>query len=245
MSLSSAIRVGSLFTVSATCILGAATTSLAGTVTEFFGASGWKAQYDDEQVGFVDLVFDGMEDTNGDGVLDTIVIQKSAEFFNIGVISIVFNQIAAPTAGVNITHIAIEDESLTNSTGFDWTDFHFQILDSGDAAFDPAKTLASGGPAVTGGFYVGPFTNLVYSGDFMTVDVFGGGTVMDGETWFPGTDTVTFGPGGRLYMSVYSASGLPGDPFTNFTLKENPTIPAPGVLALLGVAGLTCSRRRR
>lgn len=219
----------------------AGTAALAGSAqgeTIVFGGTGWQATYDSSQDPFVDLAFDGLDDADGDGTMDTIVIQKAAQFFNLNAIIIQFQQ----TAASNITHIAIEDESIVNSTGSEWTDFHFEVLDDGDAAFNPGLTAASGGPLPLG-WYIAPFETYSFSADLTELDLFDtdGDGVDHGESWFPGN-----GPGdGRLYIDVYSASGGPEDPFTVFTFKETPTIPAPGVLALLGVAGLARSRRRR
>jgi MYXO-CTERM domain-containing protein len=64
-----------------------------------------------------------------------------------------------------------------------------------------------------------------------------GGVVASGSTWFPGRGAND----GQLWINVVSAQS---GPFTVFTLKETPT-PTPGVLALLGLAGVAGRSRRR
>lgn len=215
------------------------TIACVGLVVVWFGAptnagvidlgGGWQASFDPGLDGLVDITVDSV-------TADTIYIQKAAEFTQppgpggFPTIPIVFQQIA-PSA---ITSIVINDESITNSTGFDWTDFHWEILDEPDAWFE------------TLGFYfsTSPFDNQTFLDTRnLFVDGFGlgaGGTdavVADGASWFPGN-----GPAdGELIMNVVSQSQ---EPFSLFTLKETPT-PEPTTLALLSLAGLAAFRRRR
>lgn len=191
---------------------------------------GWQAEWDSSLDGFVDIQVDAISGNN-------IFIQKSAQFTQppsgglFAPIPIVFRQVAAST----IMHIVIEDEIITNQTGSPWTDFHMDILDSGDASFNPAMTAASGGPGPIG-FNISPFTTASFTPDNMSLNI-GGGVVANGQTWFPGRGSND----GQLWINVNSHTTMP---YTVFTLKETPT-PTPGVLALLGVAGMLGRSRRR
>ncbi len=172
---------------------------------------------------------------------DAVFIKKTAEFTQgpqIGglfpAIPIVFTQTDPGAVG----SIVIEEEEITNSTGVEWTDFHFEILDGNDAFFDPAATAASGGPGPIG-FDVAPFTQASFSDNDQVLDVLGG-VVPDGAVWRPGDDAAG---DGALWLTLNTGDGA-STPFTTFTLKETPT-PTPGSLALVGLAGLACLRRGR
>jgi hypothetical protein len=192
--------------------------------------SGWQAEILDAEDPFVDVVTDGQ-------TTDTLFIEKSAEFFGpatggtLPAIDIVFRQTAPST----ITRISIDDEIITNSTGLDWVDFHFEIIGSG-AQFNPAATAASGGAAPIG-WRIAPFTTAAFGGGNTTLDI-AGGTVPNGTQWFPGDAP---GGDGALVIDVVSASSAP---FTVWTLRERPTIPEPTLLSLPIVVLLAASRRR-
>ncbi len=206
------------------------------------GTSGWQASWDPTLDPFVTVVVDVV-------TVDAVFIQKSAQFTQspgpggFQTIPIAFTQIDANA----VNQIVINDEIITNSTGVDWTDFNFEIVNLGDAAFNPALTNASSGGA---GFFTSPLDNQTFSPDNLTftVDGFGlgpGGSnavVADGTQWFPGNGAFN----GELFIDVITGSGLPLDPFTVFSLKETPT-PEPATLFLLGigVAGMVVRRRRR
>jgi MYXO-CTERM domain-containing protein len=196
----------------------------------------WEASWDDSLDGLVQIIVDGV-------VGDTIFIQKAATFNQgpdqfgfIPAIPITFRQLGA--SGIN--HIVINDEIITNLTGVTWTDFHLDLIDSGDAVFNPAATLASGGGGPIG-WSIAPFTNAAFSLGNTRLDIFGGPGVAHGDVWFPGDGAFD----GQLWIDVVSASGQQGDPFTVFTLKETPTIPGPAALALLGIGAIAGRSRRR
>ncbi len=198
--------------------------------------AGWQATWDDSLDGLVDINVVTTIDLGG-GEL-AIIIQKSAEFTQGPVngvfptIPIQFQQTAFPAAA----HIVIDDEIITNNTGFDWTDFHLDLLDGGDVVFDPVRTAASGG-ALPIGWTIDPFTNAVFSGDLMRLDI-DGGVVPDGGVWFPGDGATD----GQLWIDMTVATEAP---FTVFTLKETPT-PEPASLMLLMLgAGAMALRRRK
>jgi hypothetical protein len=193
--------------------------------------SGWQAVIADAQAPFVDVVTDGQ-------TTDTLFIEKAAEFFGpaqngvLPPVDIVFQQVAPST----ITHIVIDNEIITNSTGSNWLDFHFEIIGSG-AAFNPAATLVSGGPPPIG-FTIAPFTTAAFGPGNLSLDI-GGGVVPNGSQWFPGDAP---GGDGSLVIDVVSS---PAPPFTSWTLRERPTIPEPSVLGGASVAALALAARKR
>jgi len=133
-------------------------------------------------------------------------------------LSILFTQVAADA--VTSPRIVILDESVTNLTGSDWTDYHMAIDSGGEVEFDIAASL---------GFSMAPFTNQLLTLTTLDAD---GGVVFNNSSFFPGA-----GPG-ELVMFA----DLSGDP-VSFSLIEFPT-PEPATLALL-VLGLGCLKRRR
>jgi hypothetical protein len=193
--------------------------------TEPFGGSGWQAS--GEGAGGINFIA---------WVDDTVFIQKFAEFTQgpdeFGLfpsIPIVFEQVAPST----VNEIVIVDEILTNSTGVDWTEFHWDILDGGGNAWFYS------GPDFM--FESTPLSNQYFSPDSTSfwVDGYGlgpGGSdavVPDGSVWFPGDGAI----GGELIMEVVSTGS------TVFTLDQYP-VPEPGTLALLAVGAIGALRRR-
>ena len=226
-----------------------ATPTFAGSIV--LGNSGWGASWDNSLDLFVNVVVDGENSTQ-------VFIQKSATFVQglgpggiFPTIPITFQQLEPTT----VTQIVINDEIITNSTGHDWTDFHFELLDSGDAAFNRTLTDAS----TPQGFFTSPFDNQTWGGqlgpDLYTefwVDGFGlgaGGSdaiipgQFPGNVWFPGDGAFN----GELFIDVVPQAQAP---LTVFTLKETPTfIPEPStavliVLGMIGWAGVVACRRR-
>lgn len=202
------------------------------------GSSGWKASWDASLDPFVDIIVDLV--TPG-----AVFIQKSAQFTQgpgaggFPTIPITFTQLVPGAVG----QIVINDEIITNSTGVDWTDFHFELLDSGDATFNPALTNASAGGT---GFSSTPFDNQMFSPDNLSfwVDGFGlgaGGSnavIPTGTQWFPGNGAFD----GELYIDLVTK---PAAPFTVFTLKETPTVPEPATLGLLAFGAFLLLPRKR
>lgn len=196
----------------------------------------WLAEWDDSLDPFVDVLLFGTMPTP-DGL--AIVIRKEAEFTQPSVggvfpsIPIVFRQ----TGPSDVEFIVIEDDVVTNSTGEDWFDFHMQLVDGGDALFDPTRTMDSGGAGPIG-WDISPFTQAEFSADNRELDIFGG-SIANGETWTAGFTAP--GEGGALWIDVVSSDS---GPFTLFTLKETPTIPTPASIALLALAGIAALPRR-
>ncbi|HYD00808.1 MAG TPA: PEP-CTERM sorting domain-containing protein [Phycisphaerales bacterium] len=189
---------------------------------------GWQVIIADEIADQIDIVADGFVTVDG---VRTLVIEKFAEFRSFdpltglfGGLPVQFRQVGADAD--TATRIIITDEALYNNTSQAWTGFRMQLIDSGQAGFDPAATFASG-------FSIGPFTTTTYSAGNTQVD-FGGGVVPAGGIWYPG-----LGSGG-LVINVNLSNQNP----VVFTLKETP-VPTPGAAALIGLGGLALSRRRR
>lgn len=215
------------FAVVALALVGAVvSTSATAAVVDLGG--GWQASWPSSLDGMVNL--ETVEDAG-----DVLYIRKTAEFTQAPVsgvfppIPILFTQ-TSPTAA---TSIVITDESVLNSTGTDWTDFHFDLL-GGNAVFDPGAAAASAGPAPIG-WDIAPFTQAAFSGDLTRLDIWDG-LVPDGQTWTPGAGAA----GGGLHIDVNLAPGG----FTTFSLKETPT-PEPATLGLLAMSGMALVLRRR
>jgi len=183
---------------------------------------GWEVVVDDAwyDLGLIDLVTDAVN-------ADSVEIQKAGEYLANVPLILTFNQVAA-----NAVHdIIINDEILTNSTGTDWTAFVMELLDDGDAVFDPVASA---------GLSIDPFTVATFDlGDSrFTVS---GGVVPDGATWSPGSSPFD----GELVINTTLGAGTAQDPYTTFSLKEYP-VPEPNTLALvaLGLVGLALRQRR-
>lgn len=205
-----------------------AATASAGSVV--LDGSGWQASWDSSLDGLVDITLDGVTS-------NAVIIQKSIEFTQgpgiaglFPPVAITFTQLTANA----VPYIVLADEILTNHTGTAWTDFHMQLVDGGDAAFDPVSTFGSG-------FSAAPFGHMTFGNSNTTFDVDGFGlgpggsdaTIPNGATYFPGTGS------GELYILANTHATAP---FEVFTLKESPTPePATGMVLLLGAALL---RRR-
>lgn len=166
---------------------------------------------------------------------DALVIEISKDFYDGPGIGGVFPAVLIDFVQVGddantVTSIVIEDETVTNSTGVDWTDFHWQVLDSGQAWFNVSESSP---------FSVNPFTNKTFtgvSGNTATGLNADGGVVLDGTSFFPGGAAGD----GHLVIDVDLGNTNP----VSFLFKQFPT-PEPATLALLAMGGLAVIRRRR
>ena len=127
--------------------------------------------------------------------------------------------------------IRITDEVITNHTGREWTDYHWEILDS-TAAFDRTATEASG-------FSTGPFTTDTWgpapsgwTAQHSASLSVAGGVVPNGGVYLPGMAS------GWLEIDVDLAQDD-----SDFDLTQYPT-PEPGTLVLLALGGAAVLGRR-
>lgn len=181
---------------------------------------GWQAELFTDNVELVSLGVDN-------GVL---TIEKYATFTDLDEftgepvpINITFMQTADDDD--TASKIVIAAEELTNNNGIDWIDFEFILVDGGNATWNPDEMA---------GLDILPFADSEFlDGNtiFRTFD----GTVADGDTWFPGAAA------GEFVIDV----DLSGDAPLVFSLKEAPSVPAPGAFGLLALAGAVVARRRR
>lgn len=133
-------------------------------------------------------------------------------------LNIVFSQVDVD--GATAPQIVILDESVTNQTGEDWTDYHMELLTAGDVSFNIASSL---------GFSMAPFANRLFTLTTLDAD---NGLVFNNSSFFPGA-----GPG-----ELVIDADLSGGPVT-FSLLEYPT-PEPATFALMLIGLGVISRRR-
>ncbi|MBL8765094.1 MAG: hypothetical protein JNM07_12580 [Phycisphaerae bacterium] len=161
-----------------------------------------------------------------------LTLRKEATFLEIDPftgrpqpINISFTQTAPD--GATITRFAIDEELLTNQTGVAWDQFDQVLVDSNQAVFNQS---------LSAGFGITPFTSRSYNGASTAVS-FTGGIIPDGGNWNPGSAGAG---GGELVWDVNLSSPNP----VTFSLKEIP-VPAPGGVALMGLAAAVAAGRRR
>lgn len=136
--------------------------------------------------------------------------------------------------------LAIGTESLTNSTGTDWTGFRTFVSTATAAGGTGAGFQLSLQP---GGFNIDPFTIINFTNSNTEMDVTGG-TVANGSAWTPGSST----SGGVAIISANSADD-------RFLLKEialtgATPIPLPaaawsGLSVMVGLALFGAAKRVR
>lgn len=186
-------------------------------------SAGWQVEVFNE--GMVDIVTDFVSIRE-----NIVVIEKFAEFVEIDEftgqpvpVNLTFTQIGDDDN--TVSKIVITDEIIINNTGQDWIDFEHILVNGGDAVWNPGQM---------GTLSIDPFTSDEFL-DGNTIYRQFDGVVPDGTTWTPGLKS------GGFVIDV----DLSGDDPLVFSLKEAPSVPAPGVLGLLAISGLAAGRRRR
>ena len=195
------------------------------------GTSGWGSEVVDGT-----LNNSVVDDTNNDRVVIEIVKEFTDpwEFGAFPPIEIAFTQIADDAS--TVPSIVIDDESITNMTGDAWTDYHWAVIDSGQAWFNvPQMANIDTSP-----FNTQSFSGMV-GGDpnkMMNFNV-EGGVVPNGGQFNPGLLD------GALWIDTDLSSA--NDVTFNFKqFPTNPAIPEPSTMMLMiGVGSMFVARRRR
>jgi len=196
--------------------------------------AGWSVTYDDARV---DLTVDQVSHDN-----DYVLIQISKDFITgpnpvthrWPAIMMDFIQRLADAETVSTFRIMAE--SISNQTGVEWTDFHWEVLNHDDAWLDVAAS---------GEFGIQPLPHFqqqqwtTRAGEPNRADALDvwDGLVVTGSSYFPGVDD----------SDLVIQTDLTGANPLSFTFQQYPT-PEPATLGLLAAglgAALTCRRARR
>ena len=201
--------------------LGLAAAPAMGEVTVDLGG-GWQATIFEDTL--VDLAVDyvSLEE-------DILVIEKFANFATIDPLTgqpdpVRINFFQTGTDEMTVSRIVIADEIIQNNSGSAFTQFDMVLMGS----------QATWNEDLSSGISLDGFSDLSFSDNSQRA-TFSGGSVPAGGFWTPGADF------GELVIDI----DLSSSNAASFVLKEIPTVPAPGVFALLGVAGVVARRRRR
>lgn len=166
------------------------------------------------QAGIIDVsVVDNGNGTIGNTgtCVDTTCDDLTKTYIDIGPMDLILTLDAGTRYTIN--------ETITNDTGIDWTDFHWILILDGSG-----NVGAFGSPVV-----IPAFGNITTTGDMIWADA---GIVPDG-----GSFTASFHIDASFFL----------EPLLQVTLRQIPSIPEPGTLAVLGLglAGLGMVRRRK
>ncbi len=207
-----------------------------GAIDGYNGATGGgTATVNGQYYGPIDTYFPNDAAQGGAGGVSPNVLTVNKNFTSLDPIDMSFHVV---DSGGYTSYLF--DETVTNSTGFNWTDYHFELgFGVGNAfvlAAAPSElTFDSTNPATTDSFSNGIQTDY-------TVNWNGPPGIPNGGT---GSFTVQIiVPDTALANSPYS---MAGDTAYDFTLHQYPTVPEPSSVMLLGagIAGLAVLRRRR
>ncbi|NLF32059.1 MAG: PEP-CTERM sorting domain-containing protein [Planctomycetes bacterium] len=137
------------------------------------------------------------------------------------------------------TRIIIQSEAINNSTGTDWNNFQWKLFGHGIAQFNRELTNPTT-DFMENGWLIEPFTQFAWDYDALReIDMLNvwGGTVADGDAFFPGT-----GSGSLVIDVTLDDPGMPAPAIFKTALTP---IPEPATVGLLALGGLMLLRRRR
>jgi hypothetical protein len=213
----------SIKAAAAAAVLSLGMMSSAKAASADFSAFGWMADTDAN----VDLT---LLSTSNNGI--TLAIEKNATFVNTTPLNVTFRQVSASA----VPNISIDDETITNESGTDFTGFTFALSGgtSNNGAVPHFDAAASTG-FLTDPFAVGTFnadsTKLTATGGTLASGVFNPGI------WHPGLNA------GNLVIAAAPFSS--GNVNQSFVLTESPTtatvaipLPAAAWTSLTGLLGL-------
>lgn len=223
-----------------------ASATLVNNADSFFpiDETGWEVRVSEQFSGKVFVLYDRLEN-------DAVWIELRKEFDEFTTFqndmgdSLQLEFRLADKNAVNFaSDIVIKDETIINSTGRTWTDFHielaFNLNSYGDVGFDPDFIFE--GPIDDFNPFIVQFDPFSYHGilvnDLSTplkID-FLDGELPSGQDLLPG-----FGGSGQNYVRIITSL----DEGDSFIIKEWPTIPEPATLSLLAFGLIPLLRRRK
>jgi hypothetical protein len=197
-------------------------------------SSGWTWDVSTALEPYVNLVFIRLEGNNFFFEKDAVITRTSDP------VTITFNRIAN-----NASTLVINDETVTNNSGVDWTGFKMELSSGTTPGGLPNFAfMTHDGSGGIGDFKIDPFATFSFSNNNSTLVLGGGSPVVNGSTWYPGANSDT---GLALVANAND---------TTFTLKETPItggttiIPLPaaawsGLSGLLGLGLVGFAKRVR
>jgi len=183
---------------------------------------------------------------------DAVVIQIDKSFtsstFEFGLGQPIYIEFVVKEGAVNhVPNIIIRDENISNYTDNTWVDFHMALSwnmgsdpyvgFNPNYLFEPSIPLFN--PFAVVEFDPDPALNngLPINNEATPTRInFRDGSVADGATWNPGQNGTD-----QNYIMIVTDM----DPGQSFKLKEWPTIPEPGMLALLACGSFLFLKRRK
>ncbi len=211
------------------------------------GNSGWKVN----GPSYYDLNVDVQSEGENGGIKwVSIIISKNFRFGpdpftgDFPSITLTFSQVDDVAAEDLATRIIILEENIANSTGSDWTDFHWLLFRHGIAGFNQEMTNPTT-DVQEYGWLISPFTQYTWEQnpaldvEMLSVE---GGVVLDNESFHAGTGSGTMVIDIDLGLNDAPIDAPPSPAI--FKLSQMPT-PEPATLTLLAVGGVALLRRRR
>ncbi|MFW6155271.1 MAG: PEP-CTERM sorting domain-containing protein [Planctomycetota bacterium] len=134
--------------------------------------------------------------------------------------------------------IIIQSELVNNSTGTDWTDYHWKLFGHEIARFNRDLTNPTT-DFQEDGWWLDAFSEFAWDYDVEhDIDMLNAwnGVVPAGEAFFPGSGS------GSLVIDIQMAIGAPEQAIFKFV--QTPT-PEPATAGLLAIGGILLLRKRR